>query len=387
MVDRLSESLEGRAPPPRWRLKSVVTNASLLIASFALAGLLGEIGVRIAAPQQLIMIRPDFWAPLDTVGWGHLPNVNITMNSGERTVSVYTDAEGFRVGAAEIAPEGQRVLILGDSFMEAIQVDYEESAAGLLQSILPTLTGAPVVVRNAGVGGWDPDQYLLRARSLLAKSHFDLVITALYIGNDILSTPRAYLPPREPADRKRFSLPGYGGTSFTDAVLRPLNDLLEERSHLYLFFRTRLQTVRMMMGLAPVDFPPYFLKSVDNNDRFAVTADLATQIEAVASSDGADALFVFVPAPYQVDTDDLMRYVTGFGLDLSDIDLELPNRRLGEALEARGLHVVDLLTAFRAAHESGQRLYGAVDQHFSPEGHQLFVDLVAPVAAEMLDAR
>ncbi|TMB87452.1 MAG: hypothetical protein E6J45_12480, partial [Chloroflexi bacterium] len=76
-----------------------MTKSGLLLGSTMAALLLGEVAVRIVAPQQLIILRPDIWMPVDSVGWTFRPLVRSTINTGERTVHVVTDSQGFRVSA------------------------------------------------------------------------------------------------------------------------------------------------------------------------------------------------------------------------------------------------------------------------------------------------
>ncbi len=370
------------------RLRSPAINVAILCGSLGVAALVAELAVRLVAPQQLILIRPDLWQPADTVGWLHRPDVDVQINTGERTVRVITDSQGFRVGPDGPVQADHEVLVLGDSFMEALQVEYEQSGVGLVEAQLADTLGYPVALRDAGIGGWDPDQYVLRARTLLAQHKYDLVLTSIYLGNDVIPRARTYLPPRAPVQRYHFRLPrSLSWQGFTDAVLRPINDFLEVRSHLFLLFRNRLQTLRMRVGLAPLDFPTQYLISERDSGAWKVTADLCAQIADLAHQNGADALFVLIPAPFQVDSADLQHYVEGFGLDPSTIDLDQPNRKLGDGLAARGLDVIDLLPAFRAEHERGTRLYGSVDPHFSPEGNELFAREVTPVAARILTKR
>lgn len=367
------------------RLRPVAVNLSLVVGSLGVALLVAEVAMRVLAPQQLILIRPDLWAPADTVGWLHRPNVSTHINTGERTVSVFTDSAGFRVGSGGGVTGESEILLLGDSFMEALQVEYDQSGSGLLEGLISEAIGSEVAVRNAAIGGWDPDQYLLRARSLLAQREYDLVITAIYLGNDVISARREYLPPRAPVERFHLRLPrGMSGTEITNALLRPINDFLEVRSHLFVALKNRLQTVRMEVGLAAVPFPAPFLTSEAESERWEITADLCADISRLAAQHQSEALFVLVPAEFQVDSTDLTRNVQGFDLDPSAIDLEQPNRELGERMAARGLLVLDALPAFRAAHREGRRLYGTVDHHFSPEGHELFATVVAPVATGLL---
>jgi lysophospholipase L1-like esterase len=375
-------------PRFRQRLRALLPNLALGLGSFVVVLLVAELAVRLLAPQQLIQIRPDVWQPADTVGWLHRPNVNTRINTGERTVHIYTDAEGFRVGAQGRGTEGRRVLILGDSFMEALQVDHEQSFAGLLEARLPAATGAPVAVRNDGVGGFGTSHYLLRARALLPRDDYALVITALFVGNDAQTQRLEYLPPRAPVERFRFRLPRrLAWREVVNATLRPLNDLLEVRSHLFLLFKNRLQTLRMRTGLASRFFPTEFRTSEATSPRWTITADLCREISELASAHGARALFVLIPTEFQVDSTELRQYIRGYGVDPAAIDLDQPNRRLAEELSARGLTVIDPLPDFRAAFAAGVRLYGSVDRHLTPEGHRRLAELALPAAAHALSAR
>src|SRR5438093_849000 len=119
------------------RLREALVNVGMVSVSLSLAFGLGELAVRFVAPQQLIVKRPDIWQPADTLGWTRRPNVNTTINTGERTVRVITDHDGFRVGGAGRVESKRRILLLGDSFMEALQVEYEQSLARLLEARPP----------------------------------------------------------------------------------------------------------------------------------------------------------------------------------------------------------------------------------------------------------
>jgi lysophospholipase L1-like esterase len=360
-------------------------NSSLLVVSMLLAMASCELAIRLMAPQQLILLEPDLWEPADTVGWLHRPNANVRINTGEGTVDVFTDSSRYRVGRDGPSSGEQRVLVLGDSFMEALQVQYEESFPALLEAGLSRNLGVATAVRNAGVGGWRPEQYLLRAGTLIQREHFDLVLIAVYLGNDIVSRRYGYFPPRPHAVRYSFRMPAsFTRVELINSFLRPANDFLEVRSHLYIFVRTRSQAVRMRLGLAPLNFPPAFLRAQRSAPDWFVTAEIIASIDGSASASGSRSVVVLIPAPFQVDSTSFKQYVLGFGLDPELIDLNQPNERLGDELRAQGLHVVDPLAELRAAHSRGERLFGSVDQHLTSTGHRLLADLVAPVAADLM---
>ena len=83
-----------------------------------------------------------------------------------------------------------RVLVLGDSYVEALHVPLAASFPQLLGKHL-TAGGQRVEVINAGVSGWGTDQQLLWLRSEGVKYQPDLVLLAVYPGNDFMNN---YLP-------------------------------------------------------------------------------------------------------------------------------------------------------------------------------------------------
>src|SRR5687768_5254513 len=95
------------------RLRSAVLNIGLVIASFMFTAVLAEIAIRIAAPQQLIVARPDLWQAADSVGWLRKPNINASVNTGAGSVRLIADQEGFRIGKRG-RTAGVPVLFLGD---------------------------------------------------------------------------------------------------------------------------------------------------------------------------------------------------------------------------------------------------------------------------------
>lgn len=363
-------------------LRVALVNAALILVSVGLAAFLGELSVRIIAPQQLIIKRPDIWQPADTLGWTHRSDVNTTINTGERTVHVFIDQDGFRVGRAGRTEGKRRILLLGDSFMEALQVEYEQSLAGLLEARLGARLGETVTVRNTGVGGWDPPQYLIEARREIGRERFDLVLVSVYLGNDVVARRVERYPAGPPDDAPfhRLRLPRHlTYAELVDAVFYPINDFLKARSHLFVLLKKQASTLRMRLGLTADYFPDDLLRREASSPRWVVTAQICRDIRNLASVHGVPSVFVLIPAPYQVDTAAFYRALKGFRIDQAAVDLEQPNRLLSSAMAAYKLDVVDVLPDFRRAERSGSRLYGTVDPHLSPEGHELLERLVEPV--------
>ena len=377
-------------PSPRRRLswRVVAAGSALAAASCVIALLLAEGVVRLAAPQQLIQIRPDLWQATDSLGWSVRPHVATTINTGERTVSVFTDADGFRVGREGRRESRAQVLLLGDSFMQALQVEHEQSVATLLASQLERSLGYPVAVRNAGVDGWNPNQYLIRTRQLLARDTFALIVVAVFVGNDAVAEQVDYLPPRAPVEQHELRMPSaMSWAEIVKAWLAPMNDVLERRSHLFMLMKNQLATARMKLGLTAEYFPYEYRREQIDSPRWAATAKVAAAHARFASQHGVPTLFVLVPERFQVYDELFAEYVRGFGIDVATVDLEQPSRELRRTFTAEGLSVVDALPPFRASRDSMPPLFGSVDRHLSPEGHALLTSVIAPHAAMLIRQR
>lgn len=367
------------------RLRGLGLNLLVACVSLAVALGLGEGLVRLMAPQQLILKRPDIWEAVDTLGWTHRPGVNTTINTGEGTVRLLTDRDGYRVGVTGRIEGNKRILLLGDSFMEALQVEYEQSLPGLLEARLAARLGQPVAVRNTGVGGWDPPQYLVAERRALARERFDLVLVAVYLGNDVVPRRIDRFPPRAPVEVHHLRWPRHlSYAELIDAVLYPINDFLEVRSQLFIFLKTRAADLRARLGLTADEFPVDLLRREAGSPRWSVTAQICRDIRDAAATHRTPTVFVLIPAPYQVDTADFAEALGEFKIAPAAVDLEQPDRLLVEAMRPYRLTVFDALPELRRREEAGARLYGSVDRHLSPAGHDVLERLVEPVVTPYL---
>jgi lysophospholipase L1-like esterase len=89
----------------------------------------------------------------------------------------------------ERAPGVTRIAVLGDSFMEARQVPYEESLPALLEAGL-NARGRTVEVLNFGTTGYSTGQELLLLQHRVAAFKPDLVLVAFCTANDVADNIR-----------------------------------------------------------------------------------------------------------------------------------------------------------------------------------------------------
>jgi hypothetical protein len=362
----------------------------LMLVSSALILLLSEGAIRTFVPQQLILVRPDVWQPVDVLGWKFRPDVQTSINTGERTVTLRTDARGYRIGNAVPESPTRQVLLLGDSFMAAVQVEYEETVAGLMERELARALGESVRVLNTGVGGWDTPHYLLKAERLLVEERMpvDAVVIAVYLGNDIVSERIESYPSRTPVQRWSFRLPrSFNRSELIDSLARPTDDVLKRQSHLYILVKNRFDHLRTRLGLTEAYFPSVYLQTSLQSRRWTVTADILQDIASMAEEEGIGTLIVLIPSHFQVHTDALETHLEAFGIDRDSVVMDQPNVILGSELRRRGLVVVDTLEALRKAAASGQQTFGKIDTHLAPAGHAVVWETIEEKVREKMQYR
>jgi hypothetical protein len=338
-------------------------------------------------PQNLLQPRPDIWVPDDLVGWRHASNIDtkvMTADWGE--IRLLTDSNGHRIGRGNRSEATYRVLAVGDSFLEGLQVDHEHTITGRLENELSKQLDDSVVVVNTGVSQWGPNHYLLEVKQELARSEYDVVLVFLFTSNDLVAQKLDKIPVQQPGKAHRLRLPkSLEFSEFIDAIAVPINEFLRARSHLYTLVKNRTGFLRMKMGLSAHYIPFLFLRSQADSPQWNVTADICAEIAAVGEVYNTPILFVLLPGVYEVDEIILEKHLTGLEIDPTLVDSSQPSRLFISLLKARKLKVVNTKNALKVAHTQGQNdLYGQVDPHFGPGGHKVVADVLTPIVLSLL---
>ena len=370
----------------RWIGRIVLVLGSLLVGA-----LLSEGFVRLFAPQPLVQIRPDIWIPVDGLGHQMAPNLDTTINTGERPVRLLTDENGHRIGPQGPPTGERRILAVGDSYLEALQVEHSGIVTTRLARMLETSdlpgsrtgTGAPrYAMTNAGVGGWGPNRYYSKVRDALNEDDYDLVLVFVFVGNDIVSNTRTWYAARPPRARRTRAPRSLRYRELVDAWIYPTWLRLGERSHLAVLLKGGLLNLWLRLGLSRRPLEPIYLTSYTNSPRWEMTARVLQNTVDVAARSGSRAAVVLIPPDFAVDQALGKAYVAGSGVDPALVDLDQPARLLGERLRDAGIVALDPTHHFKALYESGVALYGRVDRHLNLRGHDELARFIAPAVAE-----
>lgn len=261
----------------------------LIIAGLAVALGLLEIGLRLWYPQSLYAVRYSY------LGWSHVPGVQFT-HAGETrefVTRVRYNAQGLRDYDYPVEkPAGvQRVLVFGDSYGEALEVELEQTHAKLLERMLngPAQAGGRVEVINFGVSAYDTAQewWYFRNEGVRYDPDVVVVIWTGEAGSPFVRWVDGELVFLEPRFRRR------------DLAARAVKTWLKSRSHALCFLTDRLRLYRPVhqflreLQVRPIE------QGVEAAQAWAPAPQPATQWDARAS-DAVPPAWVSDPAAWEL---------------------------------------------------------------------------------------
>jgi hypothetical protein len=297
--------------------------------------------------------------------------------TSEFTSWIEVNSKGLR--GAEIdypKPAGEyRILITGDSFTFAEQVSQDETFSQRLEDRLNAeQPGLKYRVLNAGSNGWATANEAVYLTKEGVKFKPDVVIVALYLGNDVSDNYRrvATVQNAEDAD---LALRGADSFEGPRRVLR--------KSELYTVFESGVLAKLPWWGDSGGSNSsdrraPRTLEEAQ--EAWAITASLLDRMRDVSESQGARFVVLVVPSATAVaqrggtavkETDDEE--------EESNEDIkpgfEDPHGQLAELLTANNMLNLDLLTDLRRAdNRIKERLYFRQNAHWTPAGHSVAAD-------------
>jgi len=267
-------------------------------------------------------------------------------------------------------PGERRIVVLGDSLVMAVQVPLEATFPAQLERRLNRGAAPPATYRviNAGVQGYGPVEEYLFHQHVTALVEPDLVVLALYVGNDALEAAAsagrlgavtADTPTGTPAMPDRFA-------QWRRRIVR--------RSMVLQIARLRVTSVLYRFGWGHEIDPPlraYLPESSPEIRRgLDVTRDAVARLAALASSQHARLLVLLLPARFQVDDADFRRLRDSVAQSGKTLQRDLATERFKAALQGLDVPVLDPLPALRAAARQSD-VFMQSTAHFTPFGHEV----------------
>lgn len=346
------------------------------LAFLAVTVLALEASVRRIIPQALAVPQPELYRPVEGLGWARRPNARVTMHVG-REVAFCTDGRGDRIDcdADPARACARRVLVIGDSFVEALGVPYGETVWGWMERELG------VCAEIAGVGGWGLGQYVAVARDRLSRSGpYDLVLLAFYAGNDF--TRRiAETPALRPRALRSIARAGAGGPAPAGGLRR----WLRAHFHAWVAAERAWGRLRDPLGGYGGHGSRVLRRSTLRDEMLEETERGIGRIAREVRQAGSRLLVVVIPHEAQVLDPRGSRLVALLPELRGDVDMDRVTRDFMPRL--RGVPdvdaVVDLLPVLR---ERARADAWGSDRHFSALGHRLWFEAIREPATRLMRA-
>ncbi|HEV8198710.1 MAG TPA: hypothetical protein VGS03_01670 [Candidatus Polarisedimenticolia bacterium] len=376
--------------------RRVVPTLLLFVAAVAAALAIAEIGVRLLGLEGRARVRI-------------VPGKGITFEPGAAYRHVKEgfsegrfNAQGFRDRERSVArpPGGYRILVLGDSFVEGLQVNLDEAFPAVLEDRLRRRPGGNrTEVLAMGQSGFGTASELMRYLDFGAAYDPDVVLLAFYAGNDVRDNSVVL---NGDAPEFFFTLAADGTLVLDRSRIEAREraraasgffDRLEDWSQLADLVSDRLTLLRLerRAGLraaaAGASTPPPAAVQDDANvyaedagapwrDAWSVSEAILGRLADETAARGSRLAVVSIGTAEQVE-EDLGRVVLAAA---PGRDLDRPDRRLLTMTAKQGVPCLLLAPGLRAAEAAGAgRLYGFGARrggHWNAAGHRVAAELI-----------
>jgi hypothetical protein len=356
------------------KYRTWILPGALAFASLTLALALVEFGLRLFDPQPTGLSRQDrFGLAL------HAPGITRYLPQYGTTVTFNSAGMRDREHPLEKPPGVFRVLLLGDSFMEALQVPFEKSFPSLLEQQLEHATGKRVEVVNAGVSGWGTDDELRYLTSYGLAYRPDLVVVVMTLHNDISDNFREDWHTMQDGilvDQPRAPM------SYLRYQIVELKSFLASRLQLYQLWRRVRHGGEMRQTAQQLNSHIVQLFRIPTPDRidwgFQFTGLLLSRMQAELSASGGRVALVLLPLRVQISDSLFASFVRTAGVAPTEMSIGAPQRRMLSIAANLGIPAIDLLPSFRQwTADSAEPLYLEWDGHWNEAGHRLAADAAA----------
>ena len=361
----------------------------------ALGLVLGALGGELLARAVGYEFRPHmrnrvyFAEPHPLFGWHNRPGLAGTYGGDEFVTFVTINADGQRGPSHPMAriPGKRRIAVLGDSQTWGDGVGDDET-------YVARLDGGDVEMLSFATPGWGTDQQLLVLDEEAARWSPDVVVLALFIGNDL----------NDNMSRGTFQYPKPWFTVGADDTLelhgvpvpysRPLHAAIE----VYRSIMRRSALLNAIAELSRKDWPtlgvgsegdaartpylhPMYADPLPGSERarYAMTERLLLEFVRRTRAIGAEPVVLILPELWQVEifADPARREA----LRRLGADFQRPQRVFTSLLRQQGVQVIDALPALgRATRASaaagGPHTYYPEWRHLNAYGHAVVADLL-----------
>jgi hypothetical protein len=376
------------------RIQAALACGSIILTLFALEGIARALR-RGGGKEQGETLRYVGYDPL--LGWAKEPNKRVTYKRREYTVEVSINSHGLRdlERGYDTPPGTERLLAVGDSFLEGYGVPMQENVTQVLEKALAR-DGCRAEVINGGTAAYSTDQELLFYRSEGVRYTPSVVVVFFYYNDIVYNDRQSYFGSPKP----NFQMTRDGLQLHRYPVPRPAaadaskhsDDEEPSGSALLEWVGERLwygapQTYKLgaRIGLwRPMNTVPIRLELrvyqrrlvPDVEQAWTKTIAVLSTFSREVTAKGGRFLVVGVPARFEVDDLSWELSKELYAMDDVDWDRGRVMARLTQIGADAGFPVLDLTEALRRANGTLRKPYYSYDGHWNALGHRIAAEQV-----------
>lgn len=360
-------------------VRNLSGRSCLVLASMTLALVAVELTFRLVVrPPRALLIKDP------VVGQRYRPGrfEGYYVAEAGKTIDLRFNQDGYR-GPDRPRPKRagvRRIALLGDSFIAGIAVSEADTVVSLLADRLGQLSlDEEWESFNFGVSGNGTGQSLLAWRNVVREYAPDVVVLCFYNGNDLADNH----PDISSAHRPSFQLDSEGELTFQpmSPTWTRLSRWLSENSVFYDWQKNKIRIIRDRLRQSLGVMPPgmrIFDGSPDPTfaESWRITGELIEQMAKEVSETGAEFLLVSIPCHEQLEDAAWRDLLAMAGEDASRFDRSMPETKLAEICQSRGIRLLSLLDAMRR--ETGEEPLFFEDRgHWTERGHRVAARVIS----------
>jgi len=286
----------------------------------------------------------------------------------------------------------KRILVFGDSFVEAVQVKKEENFCKLIEKDLNSGDSPDnFEVLNMGVSAYSPILEYLYLKNEGLKYDPDMIVVVFFM-NDVYEDLLHKAYAEFDAEDLPLSVPFYepdktkelkGRKGFERKLSASVKNLLN-RSKVYVFFKKKLYRILAMMKLKELEpeseafFILYNNASAKEKEAWNDTFRYILGMKELAESIGAGFLFVTIPVEPQLI--DKKGSAASYFYFTEQPDSERCETKIKDFCARHDINYISMLDEFRKRESKG--LYFKKNGHFNAKGHREVADILSSFLLE-----
>ncbi len=288
----------------------------------------------------------------------------------------------------ERPPNTRRILVIGDSYAQALQVPMEQGFVDTLERNLSAAGGTRYEVINLSIDTLGTDRLLMLYAAVGHRFDADVVLLATYVGNDVQNNQIELAKLRNEGYQSRpfFKLDSGDNLRLYNWQKDPPPGDDPAPAWLRRAITQRPYTIGTPPTPEIISTDPYqleypvqlglYLPEDDYwQEAWMLTDATVSQFADLVEQQGSRFGVVVIPDRRAVHAADYQQTIRRYPF-LGEFDAAAPQERMVALAEGHGVPTLDLLPDLRRVEDLGERAYLPLDGHYNPIGHLVTANAV-----------